>query len=115
MAGGRFHQEGDSGGDFLEEFFGLFGDHFEAEFFALFHVGAHVADDEWDFESCAASEFAGEGFAGLGGLFRFGGTEIDEVAVVADDGLGVEVGFCDCFSEFLGRIVSEGFAVPLLG
>ena len=73
MSSGGFHKEGDSVGDFLKEFFGLFGDYFEADFFALLHVGTHVADDEGDTESCAAGEFAGERFAGHRGFFGFGG------------------------------------------
>lgn len=115
MTGGGFHEESDSSGDFLEKLSGLFGNHFESDFFALLHVSAHVTDDEWDFEGGAASELAGEGFARLGGFFRFGGTEVDEVAIVADYGLGIDLASGDRSLKFFGGVIGKRFGVPLLG
>lgn len=115
MSGGGFHEEGDSAGYFLKEFFGLLGDHFEADFFALFHVGTHVADDIGDAEGRTASEFTGEGFTGHLGFTGFGRAKVDEVAVVADEGLGIDAAFFDGGLKFFGGVIGEGFGLPLLG
>lgn len=114
MSGGSFHEKSDSRRDFLKEFLGLLGDFLDSDFFALFHVGTHVADDERDAEGGALGELPGEGFAGHCGFLRFWGAQIDEVAVVGDDGLGVEPGFLDGGLEILGGVLGEGFGIPLL-
>ena len=115
LAGGGFHEEGDVFGGFFEDLDGLFGDDFEAFLFALFHVGAHVADDVGDAELAAAVEFAGEGFDGLFLGFGVGGAEVDEVAVVADD-VGVsDAGIGESFIEFLDLVFGDVFGVPHLG
>lgn len=94
MPGGCFHEEGDFRGRFGEDFERSFGDHFQSDFFALLHVGAHVADDEGDSELAAATEFACESVFGLFSFFRFGGAKIDQVGIVADDVLVSDSGFC---------------------
>lgn len=114
MSGGGFHEKGHASGDFLEEFLGLLGDFLDSDFFALFHVGTHVADDERDAEGGAPGELPGEGFAGHGGFFWLGGAQVDEVAVVGDDGLGVEAGFLDGRLEICVGVLGEGFGLPLL-
>lgn len=114
MSGSGFHEKGDASGDFLEEFFGLLGDFLDSDFFALLHVGSHVADHKPDAEGGAPGEFPGESFAGHGGFFWFGGTQVDKVAVVADEGLGVEAGFLDGCLEICVGVLGEGFGMPLL-
>lgn len=115
MSGGCFHEKGDFGRRFGEDFEGSFGDHFQPNFFTLFHVGTHVADDERNSELTAAAKFAGEGVFGFFTFFWFGSAEVDEVGIVADNVLVTDSGFFEGLIEFLDLVFGDVFAVPHLG
>lgn len=91
LSGGGFHEEGDFGRGVFENLGSFFGNLSEAFFFALFHVGSHVADDVWDAELTASGEFSGESVDRFLFDFGIGGAEVDEVGIVGDD-VGVSDG-----------------------
>lgn len=112
LAGGDFEAgEGLEAGQVVVELIERMCDAFQAGLFAVFHVRAGMRDEVGNFQRFTAQQLFTKEVQGFFEGCRVGAGEVDEVAVVADD--GVEAGFFPVKVPLQDLVLGQRSGFPL--